>query len=147
LTVTVRLVDPVEAKLGELAVAVVVVAAGGALTTIDVEPLEFAKLPVAAKLAVIVLLPMARPLPLTVRLAAEFETSADPNVVLPRVKVTVPAGAALPLAAFTVAVNTVLAEDNILAGLAETVVVVPTGGAVTAIIVEPLEFEKLPVAE
>jgi type IV secretory pathway TrbD component len=62
------------------------------------------------------------------------------------VKVTVPVGAALALAGFTVAVKTVLAEEVMLVGLAATVVVVLIGAAVTAIVTEPLEFAKLPVA-
>jgi type IV secretory pathway TrbD component len=61
------------------------------------------------------------------------------------VKVTVPVGAALPVAGFTVAVKTAPAEEAMLAGFAATVVVVLTGGAVTAIVSELLEFAKLPV--
>jgi hypothetical protein len=97
-------------------------------------------------LALIVLLPMARLLPLTVSVAVEPETVADPRVVLPTMKVTLPVSAVLPLAGFTVAVKTVLAEDAMLAGFAATVVVVATGGVVTATVTDPLELEKLPLA-
>jgi hypothetical protein len=54
-------------------------------------------------------LPGARLLPFTVRLAMavapEATSVAVPSETVPAVKVTLPVGAALPLAAFTVAVN------------------------------------------
>jgi hypothetical protein len=93
---------------------------------------------------VIVLFPMARLLPLTVTLAVEPETVADPRAVLPTVKVTLPVGVVLPLAAFTVAVNTVLAEDAMLAGFAATVVAVATGADVVTVTV-PVEPRNVPV--
>jgi hypothetical protein len=93
---------------------------------------------------VIVLLPMAKLLPLTVTLAVEPETVADPRAVLPTAKVTLPVGTVEPPAGFTVAVNTVLAEDRMLPGFAATVVVVATGGVVTATVTDPLELEKPP---
>jgi len=86
---------------------------------------------------VIVLLPLARLLALTGRVAVDPDSVADPRVLLPNEKVTVPVAAALPEVGFTVAVSTVLAVEEIDAGLAETVVVV---GAETVTVTEPLEF-------
>lgn len=69
-----------------------------------------------------------------------------PNVTVPRVKVTVPVGAVIPLAGFTVAVRTVLAVGAMLVGLADKAVVVDTGGAVTVTAVVPLDALKDVVA-
>jgi hypothetical protein len=100
---------------------------------------------------VIVLFPVARLLPLTVNaavaVAPEIVMVADPSVVLPLVKVTIPDGAAVPVAAFTDAVTTVAPLCAIAAGLAVTDVAVFTGGAVTVTITEAVEPEKFPVAE
>lgn len=100
-----------------------------------VDPDEEAKLPFPEYEAVIVLLPAARLLPLTVRVAMDEEpdavSAADPSDTLPRLKVTVPAGAALPAGPFIVAVTCVDAVCAMLAALAVTVVVVATVGAVT----------------
>lgn len=90
--------------------------------------------------------PKVRALPLTVSVAADPETAAEPRFVLPLVNTTVPAGEALPLAGFMVAVKTVLAVELKLVGLADTVVVVATGGGVTVTVTVPVEFWKLPVA-
>ena len=86
---------------------------------------------------------MARLLPFTVREAVDPERAADPRVVLPSVNVTVPVGAALPLAGFTVAVSTVFAEEGMLAGLAVTVVVVAMSSVTVA---DPEELAKPPAA-
>jgi hypothetical protein len=66
---------------------------------------------------------------------------------LPFVKVTIPDGAALPVAAFTEAVTSVAALCAIAAGVAVTVVAVFTGDGVTVTITEAVEPEKFPVAE
>lgn len=139
-TVAVKTVLPEDEIVAWLAATVVVVPTS-AVTL--VEPLELAKLPSAAKVALMVLLPIARLLPWTARVAVVPEIVADPRMVLPTVKVTVPAGALVPLAGFTVAVNTVLAEERMVAGFAASVVVVPV---VATTAVEPLELEKLPEA-
>jgi hypothetical protein len=139
-TLAVNRVLPEEEIVAWLAATVVVVPIS--IATL-VEPLELAKLPVAAKVALMVLLPIARLLPWTVRVAVDPEIVAVPRVVLPTVKVTVPAGAVAPLAGLTVAVNTVLAEERMVAGFAASVVVVPV---VATTAVEPLELEKLPEA-
>ena len=70
---------------------------------------------------------------------------AVPSEVLPFENVTVPDGAALPLAAVTVAVNCVLPAAKMLAGLATMVVVVAIGALVTVTAAEAVEAEKLPV--
>jgi len=60
-------------------------------------------------LAAMVLLPAVRLLPLTVTVAVEFPpeaaSAAVPRDAPPNVKVTLPVGAAAPLAGLTVAVN------------------------------------------
>ena len=97
-----------------------------------------------------VLLPMLRLLPFTARVApafaAEAANEAVPRTVLPTAKVTLPVGAALPLAGLTVAVTCVVSVARMLAGFAATVVVVATGGPVTVTVVVAVEFAKLPVA-
>lgn len=94
-------------------------------------------------MALIVLLPRAKLLPLTVRVAFDPEIVADPRVVLPSLKLTVPVAAALPTVGFTVAVSTVLPDEAMFDGLAATVVIV--GAAIMRVVV-PVELEKLPVA-
>jgi hypothetical protein len=62
------------------------------------------------------------------------------------VNVTLPVAELLPLAALTVAVNTVVPAAAMLAGLAVTTVAVPTTGATTVTTADPAELLKLPVA-
>lgn len=92
------------------------------------------------------MLPAARALPLTVNVATPLppETARVPlpSSLFPTVKVTVPLGAAVPLAGFTVAVTVVRALLAILAGLAETVVVVAMAGTVTVTVTVPPEAVK-----
>src|SRR5207244_10058976 len=71
-------------------------------------------------------------------------TVADPSVVLPSRKVTLPVGATLPAAGLTVAVSTVLAVTAKAAGLAASVVVVETGMFKTKSLDDP---RKLPSAK
>jgi hypothetical protein len=88
-------------------------------------------------------------LPLRVSTAVADEPEAVsvavPNEGVPAVKVTVPVGAVLPLAGFTVAVNCVVAVDAMVRGLAARVVVVATAGAVTVAVVDAVVLEKFPV--
>jgi len=90
-----------------------------------------------------VLLPVASALPATVNVAVALLPDAVnvpvPSDLVPKVKVTVPVGAVVPLAGFTVAVITVLAVEAMPAGLAEAVVVVATAGTVTVTAVVPVE--------
>ena len=95
--------------------------------------------------AVIVSEPAGSWLPLTVKAAVALEPAAVrvtvPRVVAPTVKVTVPVGAVVPLAGFTMAVRTVveLAVER-LVELADREVVVLTGvGAVTVTVAVALE--------
>jgi hypothetical protein len=95
--------------------------------------------------------PTERLLPLTVRTAVELLPDAArfavPRTVFPRANLTLPVGTAAQLAAFTVAVNCVVAVEAIVVGLAATVVAVATGaGGVTLTDAEAVEFAKLPVA-
>jgi|SRR5580658_5878592 hypothetical protein len=96
------------------------------------------------------LLPVLNLLPATLNTAAAAPSMAVnvalPSEVFPIVKVTLPATAALPLAAFTIAVNWVVALNAMLAGLAATTVVVATGDAVTSTIAEPADTAKLGLA-
>jgi hypothetical protein len=94
-----------------------------------------------------VLLPVARAVPLTVKVATPLLPDISrvplPSVLFPKVNVTVPPGAAaVALAGFTVAVIVVLALLAILAGLAETVVVVDMAGTVAVTVTVPLDAEK-----
>jgi hypothetical protein len=66
--------------------------------------------------------------------------------VLPSEKVTAPEGAVDPLAAFTTAANTVLPVVSRPAGVATRLTAVGTGGKVTEIETEAVEFAKFPVA-
>ena len=100
---------PVLAKLAGFADTVVAVDGSGAVTVIAAVAVELAKLPDGVYDAVIVLLPVERAEPFTVRLAVALDPEADkvtsPKDTLLRVNATVPVGGALPLAGFTVAVN------------------------------------------
>jgi hypothetical protein len=94
-------------------------------------------------------LPTARLVPFTVRDAAavapEATSVAEPRETFPAMNIIVPVGAALPLAGVTVAVNTVEALWEMLAGLAATVAVVAVRGAVTNTVIEvDAEAVKLP---
>ena len=74
---------------------------------------------------------------------ADAVRDAVPSRVLPTAKATTPAGALLPLACFTVAVNTVDPLCAIEAGFAVTVMEVPIAGAATvtdSVAVEPLKL-------
>jgi hypothetical protein len=73
------------------------------------------------------------------------ESGALPRFTLPVVKVTVPDGRAVPLAAFTVTVNFVVALSIKAVEPAERVVVVATRGGVTVTVTEPAEPVKFPV--
>ncbi len=75
-----------------------------------------------------------------VPLATRF---ALPSVVPARLNVAVPAGAFVPLAAFTVAVSTVLAVVAIEAGFAVSVVVVVKAEPVTVTTVVPVDPFKV----
>ena len=90
------------------------------------------------------MVPMARLLPLRVRLALDAESGALPRMVLPSEKVTLPVGAEVPLV-FTVAVSSVEAVDAMEEGLAVTKRVVVTRGAITVMAVELPEPRKFPV--
>lgn len=145
--VAVRTVLAEAAIVAGLATTVSVVATSGTVTVTVTEPVEFEKLPVAAKFAVILLLPTESLLPWTVMLAVDPEIVVVPRVLLPSRKVTVPAAAAVPLVGLTVAVSDVLPEEEMLAGLAASVVVVATGGAETATVTDPLDVEKFTAPE
>lgn len=84
----------------------------------------------------IVLPPAARLDAFTVSVAVaelpDAVSAAEPKLVLPSVKATVPLGAAAPLAGVTVAVSWAVPPVLTLAGFAVTLVVVTTGGALTA---------------
>jgi hypothetical protein len=92
------------------------------------------------------LLPIARLLPLTARVAPDAVNGKVPSVVFPSANVTLSVGTAVPLAGFTVAVSCVVAVDAMLAGFAVTDVVVETAGVVTVTDTVALELEKLPAA-
>lgn len=83
---------------------------------------------------------------MTIRVALDPFRDTVPSVVFPIVKITEPVGAALPLAGCTVAVKTVLPDDDaMLGGFAVTDVVVFTAGGVTVTATVLLELAKLPV--
>jgi hypothetical protein len=109
-------------------------------------PVEAAKAVLPAYVAVMVLTPAARALPFTVTLPVavvpEATSVADPSERLPDVKVMLPEGATPPLAAFTVAVNWVVAVGAMLAAPAAIAVVVTTAGAVNATVTEPVDAAK-----
>jgi hypothetical protein len=68
---------------------------------------------------------------------------AEPSALLPRANVILPDGGAFPLVACTVTVRTV-AEDELLRGVTETVVVVAMGDGVTVTIAEAEDPAKFP---
>ncbi len=85
--------------------------------------------------------PAANWLPFTVSAAEpELEMVAVPSVVVPSVNVTLP-----DVAGVTFAVTTVLAAAAMVAGLAETVVVVDEGPVVTVTAAVPVEPVKAAV--
>src|SRR5580658_4233113 len=99
--------------------------------------------------------PNARLVPLTVNVAAAPEPEvpevdairlAVPRDVLPAAKATVPTGALLPVACFTVAVSTVEAVCAIDAGLATITSEVAVAGAATETVAEAVELLKPVVA-
>jgi len=96
------------------------------------------------------LLPTLNLLPATLNTAAAVlpvaVNRALPSEVFPIANVTLPAGAELPLAALTVAVNWVVALCAMAAGLAVSAVVVATAGAVTTTVTEPVDAAKLLLA-
>lgn len=116
------------------------------------EPLDPLKVVLPPYVALIVLAPAINWLPWTVNVAVALEPLATkapvPRVVDPRVKLTVPVGAAAPLAGFTVAVRIVLAVELMLVGLAAIVVVLTVEDGLvtvtTAAAVEPLKLELPP---
>ena len=95
--------------------------------------------------------PIARRLAFTasvaVDVAPETDSVAVPSVVLPVEKVTLPVGAALPLAGFTVASSWVAAVDGSIEGFAVTDVVVLKADPVTAIATDADELAKFPFDE
>jgi hypothetical protein len=150
-TIAVSVVLAVLAILAGLAETVVAVATGGIVTVTVAVPLDAVNALPAPKVAVTVLLPVARELALTVKVATPLLPDAAsvpvPRVFAPRLKVTLPVGAVVPLAGFTVAVSFVLAVVAMLIGLAETAVVVATAAPVTvttAVATEPLKVALPP---
>lgn len=125
------------------AVAVVTVVAGGAETVIVTTPLEALKFPVGVKAALTLLAPIERLEPFTVRVATPAVGVAVPREVFPSVKVTVPAGWLVPVAARTVAVRTVDAVCTMVAGAAVRTVVVATREAVTATVAVADAFARV----
>jgi hypothetical protein len=95
--------------------------------------------------------PIASLAALTLRVAVALLDAADdaasvavPSEVVPARNVTVPVGAALPLAGVTVAVNWSVAVDGRLAGVAVTTVLVATGAPVTVTVAVPVELLNVP---
>jgi hypothetical protein len=72
------------------------------------------------------------------------DSTAEPSSLVPLANVTLPVGTTFPPAAFTVAVNTVVAA--FVPGLADAAIVVRIGGAVTLTLIEVDELVKLPDA-
>lgn len=87
--------------------------------------------------------------PWSVSVAVAFEPTTEsgalPRFKTPIVKVTVPEGRAVPLAAFTVTVNFVVAFWTNAVEPEDSVVVVATRGGVTIAVTEPAEPVKFPV--
>lgn len=128
-TVAVSVVEPAGETVEGLAASVVVVGPPtGAVTVTVTDPFEEPNPVTPPYVAVMLFPPVESWLPFTVTLAvevpAEPESEPVPNVASLRLKVTVPPGDTVPLAAFTVAVSVVEAETAKLAGLAATVVAV-----------------------
>ena len=92
------------------------------------------------------MLPIAKLLPFTTSVATEEapdgDSVAEPSVVLLVEKITLPVGAAVPLAGFTVTDNWVVAVVAMLTGFAVTDVVVPTADPVTVTAVDADEVAK-----
>jgi hypothetical protein len=82
------------------------------------------------------------PEPASVAVPSEIGPAA---VAVPNENVRLPAGATVPVAAFTVTLNCVDALWAMLAGLAVTVVVVATAGLVTITTTDPEEAAKTPL--
>jgi hypothetical protein len=138
--VAVTIVLAVGAMLAGLAETVVVVETdvAGAVTVTVVVALEPENPITPAYIAVITLLPVTSLPALTVSEALpELLRVADPRVVPPRLKVTVPVG--VPLDALTVAVRTVLPVVEMEAGLADRVVVVLAAAPVTVTVAVPVD--------
>jgi len=113
-------------------------------TVIVAEPVELAKAVVPAYVAVMELAPAARALPFTFSTAVAFNPDvvnvAEPSEAFPRVKVTLPVGAALPDAGVTVAVSWVEPLAPMLAAPAVAISVVATfTGAVTVTAADPID--------
>ena len=91
-------------------------------------------------------MPATRLEPWTVSVAVAFAPEAvncaEPSDVDPAVKLTVPLGAVVPLAGWTVTVSVVLADDRMLVGFALTAVVVAMGVGVTVTGTVPEEAPK-----
>src|SRR5580658_5541934 len=89
------------------------------------------------------LLPALNLLPATLNTAAVIPpvavSVALPREVFPRAKLTVPAGRAVPLAAFTIAVTVVAALAAIVGGLAAATVVVAASGRATVTVTDAVE--------
>jgi hypothetical protein len=106
----------------------------GTVTVTDSDPEEGANVAAPPYDAEIGLAPTASWLPFTVIVAVavppEPERLAVPRAVFPELNDTCPAGEAVPLAALTVAVSTVLAPATTLGGFALTVVVVAIAAGV-----------------
>lgn len=73
-------------------------------------------------------------------MADDAASVAVPSEVVPARNVSVPVGAALPLAGVTVAVNWRVAVDGRLAGVAITMVLVATGAPVTVTVAVAVEL-------
>jgi len=96
-----------------------------------------------------VLLPTLNLVPGTLNTAAVIPPVAVrvalPRDVFPRAKLTAPAGRAVPLAAFTIAVIVVVAFGAIVGGLAAATVVVAASGIATVTVTEAVEPLKAPL--
>lgn len=84
-------------------------------------------------------------LPFRVSEATPLDKGTTASESFPTEKLTLPVGAALPVADLTVAVNRVDPVAAMLVGFAVTVVMVATGGAVTLTVADPDELAKFPV--
>jgi hypothetical protein len=146
-TVTATCVVPAAAMLVGVAATEVVVATAGEVMVKLAVPEELPKFPVAVKVAVRVSAPVLRLLPLTVKVATPAESVADPSEVEPADNATLPVGAAVPDAAFTVTVTWVVPDVASVAELTATDVVVAIGAVeVTVTLTLPEELAKLPIA-
>jgi len=80
-----------------------------------------------------------------VAMPVDPDSVTEPRTVLRSENVTIPAGAAFPLAAFTFATSKIV--EGFPAGPADTVVAVAIGGDCTVTVTYEDEFAKEPVAE